>query len=233
MWAFLVLLFWAFWSIPAKATVLTNTSTFKNPTVVDDWSMLNYANGEDGPVYIRGLRIESLNNSPEYNEIGNYLAEPATGFPDDADGYVSALNANLLRTDFLFTFPGEVKQAGLYLRETGAFDVQALDSSRNILASDRVTLTNENLVAFRGFSGLPEFRSIRVTEINSDYYSTQFDEVQWQPVPEPSASALLLTGALLTAMLGYRRRVQSKAPGTVTNMISECGSGTGKISNCG
>jgi hypothetical protein len=201
----LSLILCALWCIPARATVLTDASTFVDPTVVDNWSMLNYAHGEDGPVYIQGLRIESLNNSPEFGEIGSYFADPVTGFPDDADGYVSALNANLLQTDFLFTFPCEVRRAGLYLREIGDFDVQALDSSRNILSSDRVTLTRESLVAFRGFTDLPGFRSIRITEIYADFYSTQFDEVQWQLVPEPSTGALLLAGALLMKLRRNRR----------------------------
>jgi hypothetical protein len=201
----LSLILCALWCIPAQATVLTDASSFVNPTMVDDWSMLGYAYGEDGPVYIQNLRIESLNNTQNRGAIGSYVAAPSTGFPDDADGYVSALNANVLQTDLLFTFPGEVRQAGLYLREYGDFDVQALDSSRNILASDRVTLTFEHLVAFRGFADLPGFRSIRVTEIHADGYSTQFDEVQWQLVPEPSTGTLLLAGALLTAVRRNRR----------------------------
>jgi hypothetical protein len=183
MWTLLLVLC-ALWCIPAHATALRDASTFANPIVIDDWRMLEYADGNDGPVYIQSLRIESLNNGREYNEIGSYLAAPATGFPDDFDGYVSALNANILQTDFLFTFPSVVQRAGLYLRGYGDFVLQALDSSGKVLASDRVTLGYSSLVAFRGFSDLPGFRSIRVTEQFADHYSTQFDEIQWQPIPE-------------------------------------------------
>lgn len=198
-----LLLLCAFWCLPAHATVLTNTSTLVNPTVVDDWSTLNYAYGADGPVYIQSLKIESLNNTQNLGAMENYIADPMTGFPDDADGYVSALNANVFQTDFLFTFPGEVHQAGLYIRAVGAFDVQALDNARNVLESDHLTF-GPDIVAFRGFVGLPGFRSIRVTEMYADYYSTQFDEVQWQLVPEPSVGALLVAGAV--AIVSRRKR---------------------------
>lgn len=187
----------ALWCDSTQATVLIYPSNFVNSTVVDDWSTLQYANGEDGPIEYQGLQIESLTNSPTYNEIGQYDASPTTGFPDDADGTVSALNGNTLLTDFLFTFPGEVVWAGLYMRGVGSYQVDALDRARYVLKSVPVVLGGtHDTVAFRGFVDLPNLRSIRVRQLFAGFYSTQFDEVQWRLVPEPAASCLLLIGVI-------------------------------------
>lgn len=195
-------------SVSAHAALLTDASTFINATVVDDWSTVPEGNGLDGPpdfdVY-QGLRIESLNNdSPNPTYIGHYPASPGTGLPDDADGSVSALNAKTYQTDLLFVFPGNLRRAGFYIRGIGTYKVEALDISRSVLDSDLVVLSRDNgTVAFRGFEGLPSLRSIRVNQLFRGSYSTQFDEVQWLRVPEPSSYGLLVIGVVA---LRRRRR---------------------------
>jgi hypothetical protein len=198
-----LLIAYAFWCDSTQATVLSNPSNHVNPTVVDDWSTLQYANGEDGPIEHQGLQIESLTNSTLYNEIGQYNAAPVTGFPDDTDGIVWALNGNTLLTDFLFTFPGEVIWVGLYIRGVGSYQVDALDKTRYVLESTAVVLGGtHDTVVFRGFADLPNLRSIRVRQLFAGDYSTQFDEVQWQLVPEPATVWLLLIG--ITASTAWR-----------------------------
>lgn len=190
--------------VQARAAILLDASSITPTTTVDDWSALHFADGDDGPVYYQSLRIESLNNSSDYNEIGHYSAAPSTGFPDDADGGVSALNASITRTDFLFTFPSEVTRAGLYVRGFGTFLIFALDADRTVLDYSGVG-PGFPPGMFRGFADLSGFRSIRVIEVADDSYSSQFDEIQWQ-VPEPATMPLLTAVAIAATRTLVRTR---------------------------
>ena len=202
----LVLVLFMLWSVPTYATVLTDDTSFHNPTVISDFSGLGGHQGEAGPVFFKGLQIESLNNSPMYQEIRELGYGPGV-FPGDGSSIVTVLTANVTLTDFRLTFPAVVARAGFYIHSAGSYDIEALDSNQNVLESTPLDMRilDYPRVAFRGFADLPDLRAIRIKELFDDYESTQFDFVQWE-VATAEPSTLVLVGVAAIALLTVRSR---------------------------
>lgn len=191
-----------------EAAVLRTTDSFISPTVITDWGPMSFNAGEDGPVEYLGLTIESLFNLPRNNEIhGGISVSSAAGFMDLGASGGSVLRANIEKTDWVFRFPHTVLRGGFYLREPGMFDVTAFDAHGRAIESTVVSLGSPvrndpmaSVVTFIGFEIAGGFNSLRVKEQPRSWgmpYVTDFDDVQWQVIPEPTTAFCSLLGMFL------------------------------------
>lgn len=199
-----------------EAAVLRTADSFISPTIVTDWGPMSSNAGEDGPVEYLGLTVESLFNLPGHYEIrGGISVSDAAGFVDLGASGGSVLRAEIHTTDWVFRFPHTVIRGGLYLREPGMFDVTAFDADGRAVEATVVSLGSPDrndpiasvVTTFVGFEVAGGFNSLRVKEQPRSWglpYVTDFDDVQWQVIPEPSTAYCSILGIFFLLVRKHR-----------------------------
>jgi hypothetical protein len=85
---------------------------------------------------------------------------------------------------------------------TDTFTLNAYDASNTMVATQKVTLSTINVWQTLTVSA-PEIKSVLLLGEGTGFHPYGIDKIQFTPVPEPSAVALLAAGLL---GLGWRRR---------------------------
>ncbi len=209
----LALLCWG--SLSAQTTAISSASIFSGSAIVVNFNAIlpnetPITNQYSAEGITFGGTLDSLTNSGDLGYFPNNGGVIASDWQYSLSSLIPLGTAPGNAT-WTASFSGTETRVG-FLLEVNAGDTTQITTYVNGVATGSVSILSSSLTpVYFGAQNLGGFNSISVSVTGGNNHFLAIDDLEFEPVPEPSTTALLAAGVLLVS--GWQIRTHARDPG--------------------